>query len=83
MKVSRYANVIRFFLIHENWSKFRNLIEKVYLEDYEKLQEKIFYFSNAHHCRKISSDGAYYCNDLLSDHEEADTKQVASVKSYE
>ena len=34
----------------ENKTILLNLIEQVYIEDYEKLQDKIVYFSNAHHC---------------------------------
>ena len=36
----------------ENKTILLNLIEQLYIEDYEKLQGKIVYFSNAHHCRK-------------------------------
>ena len=43
----------------------------------------MIYFSNKTHCRKISADGAQYCDTFFSDHEEVDTKLVAVVKGYE
>ena len=57
----------------ENKTTLLNLIEQVYVKDNTKLQDRVIYFSNETHCRKISADGTQYCDTVFSDYEEADT----------
>ena len=61
----------------ENKTTFLNLIEQVYVEDNTKLQDRVIYFLNETHYRKISADGTEYCDTFFSDNEEA-----ALVKGY-
>ena len=66
----------------ENKTTLLNLIEQVYAEDNTELKDRVMYFLNEIHCRKISADGAQYCDKFFSDHEEADIKLVALLKDY-
>lgn len=61
----------------ENKTTLQNLTEQVYVEDNTKLRDRVIYFLNKIHSRKISPDGAIYCATFFSDHEEADTKLEA------
>ena len=60
-----------------------NLIERSIVEDKNKLNERVVFFSNKEHCLKISSDQILQIPEKASDHEEADTKLVALVESVE
>ena len=60
-----------------------NLIERSIVEDKNKLNERVAFFSNKEHCLKISSDQVLQIPEKASDHEEADTKLVALVESVE
>ena len=71
----KWCSVLRYY-------SFEFDAELVYVEDNTKLQERVIYFSNKTYWRKISADGAQYCDTFFSDHEDADTKLEASVKGY-
>ena len=59
------------------------MIEQIYAEANQKLHGKVVQFTSKCHCRKISLHGAQYCQELVSDREEADTALVALVNYYE
>ena len=52
----------------ENKTTLLNLIEQVYVEDKTELQDRVIYFSNETHRRKINADGTQYCDTFFSDH---------------
>ena len=55
----------------DNKTTLLNLIEQVYVEENTKLhKDRVICFSNETNYRKISADGAEYCDTLFSDHEE-------------
>ena len=81
-KTYRQENGIRVFHTYEKRRK-ADLIEQIYAEVNQKLHVKVVQFTNECHYRKISLHGAQYCQELLSDREEADTALVALVKCYE
>ena len=58
-----------------------NLIQQSIEDDKETLGEKVVYFSNKVECKKITQYEAEVSHHLMSDHEEADTKLVALVRS--
>ena len=58
-----------------------NLIERFIVEDKNKLNERVVFFSNKEHCLKISSDQVLQISEKASDHEEADTKFVLLAES--
>ena len=60
-----------------------NLIERSIVEDKNKLNERVVFFSNKEHFLKITSDQVLQIPGKASDHEEADTKLVALVESVE
>ena len=51
-----------------------NLIETAYIQEKQKLENRIIYFSNANHCTKITQTEVTIESDKSSDHIEADTK---------
>ena len=61
---------------------FLKLIEQVIVEDRNTLMNRTVYFSGEFDCVKITSTECLNISTLKSDHEEADTKLVAFVKSY-
>ena len=60
-----------------------NLIDRPILEDKNKLNERVVFFSNKEHFLKITSDQVLQIPEKASDHKEADTKLVALVESVE
>ena len=60
-----------------------NLIERFIVEDKNKLNERVVFFSNKEHFLKITSDQVLQIPEKASDHKEADTKLVALVESVE
>ena len=55
----------------DNKTTLLNLIEQVCVEENTKFhKDRVIYFSNETNCRKISTDGAEYCDTFFSDHEE-------------
>lgn len=47
----------------------------------EDMLDKTIYFSNKSHCMQVGSSNFFIADEYFSDHEEADTKLVALVKS--
>ena len=60
-----------------------NLIERSIVEDKNKLNERVVFFSNKENVLKISSDQVLQILEKVSDYEEAGTKLVALVESVE
>ena len=46
----------------ESKTTLLNLIEQVYMEHNTKLQDRVIYFPNETHCRKISTDDTQNCD---------------------
>ena len=65
----------------DNKEMLFNLIQQSIEDDKESLGEKVLYFSNKVECKKITQNAAEASHELMSDHEEADTKLVALVRS--
>ena len=63
-----------------NTSLLLNLIEEAIVEE-DNLKGRTIYFSNEHHCLLITTTEVRIIPELASDHEEADTKLLALVKS--
>ena len=59
-----------------------NLIEQSIIDSKEQLKNKVVFFSNKSHC-SITREAVNLYNGFASDHEEADTKLVALVNSYD
>ena len=60
-----------------------NLIERSIVEDKNKLNERVVFFSNKERCLSISIDQVLKILEKASDHQEAGTKLVAPVESVE
>eukprot|EP00112_Aurelia_sp_Birch-Aquarium-sp1_P008791 Seg1979.1 transcript_id=Seg1979.1/GoldUCD/mRNA.D3Y31 product="hypothetical protein" protein_id=Seg1979.1/GoldUCD/D3Y31 len=73
-----FANFLR---NGDNKEMLFNLIQQSIEDDKESLGEKVVYFSNKVECQKITQNEAEVSHELMSDHEEADTKLVALVRS--
>ena len=58
-----------------------NLIERPIVEDRNKLNKRVVFFSKKEHFFKISSDHVLQVPEKSSDHKEADTKLIALVES--
>ena len=65
----------------ENKESLFNLIERSIIESKGDLQERTIFFSNKAQCSKTTSHDVTIVDELQSDHEEADTKLVALVKT--
>ena len=60
-----------------------DLLERSYIENKERLESKVVYFSNKEHCVRISQSNSSVVEELYSDHEEADTKLIAFAHQAE
>ena len=58
-----------------------NLIERSIVEDENKLNERVVFFSNKEHFFKISSDHVLQIPEKSNDHDEADTMLFTLVES--
>ena len=67
----------------KNMELLFNLMERSIVEDKNKLNERVVFFSNKEHFLKITSDQVLQIPEKASDHKEADTKLVALVESVE
>ena len=66
----------------DNKTMMINLIEQAIIEEgKERLERRVIFFSNKHHCRRISISSTNIIPQFASDHEEADTKLIALVKN--
>ena len=66
----------------DNKTMMLNLIEQAIIEESkERLERTVIFFSNKHHCRRISISSTDIIPQFASDHEEADTKLIARVKN--
>ena len=66
----------------QNKEMLFNLIEQSIIDSKEQLKNKVVFFSNKSHCSRIIREAVNLYNGFASDHEEADTKLVALVNSY-
>ena len=60
-----------------------NLIDRPIVEDKNKLNERVVFFSNKERCLSISIDQVLQILEKASEHQEAGTKLVAPVESFE
>ena len=67
----------------QNKEMLFNLIEPSIYEPKEQLKNREVFFSNKTHCSRITNEAVNLYNGFASDYEEADTKLVALVNSYD
>ena len=66
----------------QNKEMLFNLLKTAIIEEKMQLGDKTVYYSNKSWCTKIRSTTSSRVDALVSDHEEADTKLVALVNSF-
>ena len=67
----------------KNMELLFNLMERSIVEDKNKLNERVVFFSNKERCLSISIDQVLQILKKASNHQEAGTKLVAPVESVE
>ena len=67
----------------QNKEMLFNLIEQSIYESKEQLKSREVSFSNKTHCSRITNKALNLYNGFAGDHEEANTKLVALVTSYD
>ena len=76
------SDMANFLRNGQNKEMMFNLLEEAITEEKTKLKNRTVYYSNKSWCTKITSTNVSRINAFLSDHEEADTKLVALVNSF-
>ena len=77
------SDMLSFLRNGQNKEMLFNLIEPSIYESKEQLKSREVFFSNKTHCSRITNEAVNLYNGFASDHEEADTKLVALVNSYD
>ena len=67
----------------QNKEMLFNLTEQSIYESKEQLKNREVFFSNKTHCSRITNEAVNLYNGFTSDPEEADTKLVGLVNSYD
>ena len=60
----------------DNKERLFEIIEDVWMESIELLEDRVIYFARSNQCLKISRSESSVVEELASNHEEADTKVV-------